>query len=297
MWQSSISDIRAPSQEKKLHLPELRRNKKQQQIQTLPFSPIPSQKLPPSCIKKTKYFGSDLWVFCSNWEISIQLHPQAGKRALNGTLKTDRGANQSEALNCRHQVTPWNHTHTPHTHKTAKAFNFPETKQFQSKGLGTSAQEYAIKKLKIMTIIGSKVPYWEVSMTWNKRNTGWFRIQWGSFVMKYWDNFSKLPRNTGRSAKERLFHFLLWMEYSLCSPTELVTLHSYSFRANDAMQDLQRRLSAKGFKRAMLWVKREDAFLCHWNTQAPNKCETQADSHPINEQFLRLHTDHLQQRQ
>lgn len=49
MWQSCISNnIRAPSQEKDLPLQELRRNKKQQQAQTLPFLPIPAQKLPSS---------------------------------------------------------------------------------------------------------------------------------------------------------------------------------------------------------------------------------------------------------
>lgn len=107
-----------------------------------------------------------------------------------------------------------------------------------------------------MTIIWSKVPCWEVSITWNKRNAGWLRIQWGNFVIKYWNSLTELPHNTGRKCKGEVIPFLLWMVYSLCSPTELVTLHSYSFGANDAMQDFQCRLCPKGFKQTMLQVRR-----------------------------------------
>lgn len=46
------------------------------------------------------------------------------------------------------------------------------------------------------------------------------------------------------------------MAHTPCSPTELVNLHSYSFGANDAMQNLQCRLCTKGFERTILWVKR-----------------------------------------
>lgn len=144
-----------------------------------------------------------------------------------------------------------------------------------------------------MTIIWSKVPYWEVSMTWNKRNTAWLRIQWGTLVIKYWDIFNELPHNTGKKCKGEIIPFLLWMAHTPCSPTELVNLHSYSFGAHDATQNLQCRLCTKGFERTILWVKRTP-FSATKNNPAPSKCETQVGSHPVNEQF---HTDHLEQRQ
>lgn len=102
------------------------------------------------------------------------------------------------------------------------------------------------------------------------------------------------PITLEESVKE-VIPFLLWMAYSLCSPTELVTLHSYSFGANNATQHLQRRLRKR--LRTNSPASEEDTFLCHWNNQAPNKNETQVSSHPVNEQFLSLHTDHLEQRQ
>lgn len=146
-----------------------------------------------------------------------------------------------------------------------------------------------------MTIIWSKVPYWEVSMTWNKRNTAWLRIKWGTFLIKYWDIFSELPHNTGKKCKGEIIPLLLWMAYTPCSPAELVTLHSYSLGANNTMQDLQRRLYTKSFERTTPWVKRTPfsatKIIQHPTSVKPRYAAIQSRNN------LKLHTDHLEQRQ
>lgn len=62
-----------------------------------------------------------------------------------------------------------------HVQQTAKAVKFPETRWFQSWGWGTIMPEEATQNLKIMTVIWTNVPYWEVSMTERSGNTAWFR--------------------------------------------------------------------------------------------------------------------------
>lgn len=92
-----------------------------------------------------------------------------------------------------------------HVQQTAKAVTFPETGWFQSWGWRTSMQEEATQKLRIMTVIWTNVPYWEVSMTERRANTAWFRKH-GVLLLSELLSLN-YPVTANKNVKKRLFLF------------------------------------------------------------------------------------------